>query len=92
MSTNPRDQRDPSGTEPRSERAPTALGSPSPKTARPRGTVRTTRQRAEEQREAKLELVRQQVESGSLVIRQMTEEERRSNPPREARPTRGRAR
>jgi hypothetical protein len=43
--------------------------------------VKTTRERAEERRQEKLALVREQVQSGSLVIRQMTEEERRRNPP-----------
>jgi hypothetical protein len=46
----------------------------------------TARQRAEEKRAEKLELVRSQVESGSLVIRQMTDEERRRYAPRPARP------
>jgi hypothetical protein len=40
----------------------------------------------EEKRMAKLALVREQVESGSLVIRKMTDEERRRYPPRPARP------
>jgi hypothetical protein len=44
--------------------------------------MKTARERAEEKREEKLEAVRQQVESGSLVIRQMTDEERRRYPPR----------
>jgi hypothetical protein len=52
---------------------------------------KTTRERAEEKHEAKLELVREQVQSGSLVIRQMTEEERRRYPPRPARRRRPRA-
>ena len=43
---------------------------------------KTTRERAEEKREEKLEFVREQVENGSLVIRQMTDEERRRYPPR----------
>jgi hypothetical protein len=47
--------------------------------------VKTARERAEERRAAKLALVREQVESGSLVIRQMTDEERRRYPPRHAR-------
>jgi hypothetical protein len=47
-------------------------------------TPKTTRDRAQEKHEAKLDLVREQVESGSLVIRQMTEEERRRYPPRPA--------
>jgi hypothetical protein len=42
----------------------------------------TMRQKAEELRIAKLELVREQVQNGSLVIRMMTAEERRENPPR----------
>jgi hypothetical protein len=44
--------------------------------------VKTAREKAEEERAAKLETVRDQVESGSLVIRQMTDEERRQYPPR----------
>jgi hypothetical protein len=51
--------------------------------------MKTPRQRAEENRAAKLELVREQVESGSLVIRQMTQEERRRYPPRPVAPKRG---
>ena len=37
---------------------------------------------------AKLDLVREQVESGSLVIRQMTDEERLRYPPRPVQPKR----
>ena len=48
----------------------------------------TTREKAEERRKAKLELVREQVDSGSLVIRQMTAEERRRYPPRPVQPKR----
>jgi hypothetical protein len=50
--------------------------------------MRTARERAEAKRAEKLALVRQQVESGSLVIRQMTDEERRRYPPRRAQPRR----
>jgi hypothetical protein len=50
--------------------------------------VRTTREKAEEKRAAKLELVREQVESGSLVIRQMTDVERRRYPLRTTPPKR----
>jgi len=50
--------------------------------------VKSTRERAEEKRQEKLDLVREQVESGSLVIRKMTKEERRRYPPRPARPKR----
>jgi hypothetical protein len=42
--------------------------------------VKSTRERAEEKRQEKLELVEEQVQSGSLVIRQMTEEERQRYP------------
>ena len=46
--------------------------------------MKTTRERAEEKRLAKLEVVREQVEEGTLVIRQMTDEERLRYPPRPA--------
>jgi hypothetical protein len=55
-----------------------------------RQTGKTTRERAEEKREAKLEFVREQVASGSLVIRPMTDEERRRYPPIPAQPRRSR--
>jgi hypothetical protein len=42
--------------------------------------VKSTRERAEEKRQEKLEMVREQVQSGSLKIRQMTEEERQRYP------------
>ncbi len=47
--------------------------------------MKTMREKAEERRVAKLELVREQVENGSLVIRQMTDEERRRYLPRDQR-------
>jgi hypothetical protein len=50
--------------------------------------VKSTRERAEEKRQAKLEFVREQVDSGSLVIRKMTDDERAANPPRPPRPKR----
>lgn len=50
--------------------------------------MKTSRERAEEKREAKLESVREQVLNGSLVIRPMTDEERRRYPPRPAQPKR----
>ena len=46
------------------------------------GPMKSARERAEEKRAEKLELVREQVENGSLVIRPMTREERRRYPPR----------
>lgn len=52
--------------------------------------MKTTRERAEEKRAEKLELVREQVQTGSLVIRKMTDEERRRYPPRPAPPKRNR--
>jgi hypothetical protein len=50
--------------------------------------MKSARERAEEKREEKLELVREQVENGSLVIRQMTDEERLQYPPRPEPPKR----
>jgi hypothetical protein len=50
--------------------------------------VKSTRDRAEEKRQEKLEAVRQQVESGALVIRKMTDEERAKYPPRPPQPKR----
>jgi hypothetical protein len=48
--------------------------------------MKTARERAEEKRLEKLELIRTQVESGVLVIRQMTDEERRQYPARREHP------
>jgi hypothetical protein len=42
--------------------------------------MKTTREKAEEKRLAKLEEIREQVDSGALVIRPMTPEERRQYP------------
>jgi hypothetical protein len=50
--------------------------------------MKTARQRAEEKRAEKLDLIRHQVKSGRLMIRQMTDEERRQYPPRPRRATR----
>lgn len=44
--------------------------------------MRTSRERIEEKRREKLDLIREQVENGTLVIRRMTAEERRRYPPR----------
>jgi hypothetical protein len=52
--------------------------------------MKTVAQRAEERRQAKLALVRQQINDGSLVIRQMTSEERAKYPPRTRPPRRPR--
>ena len=57
-----------------------------------RAPAKTTRERAAEKREAKLEFVRQQVEEGVLVIRRMTDEERNRYPPRAGRPNEPRRR
>jgi len=43
--------------------------------------MKTHRERAEERREKRLEDVDRQVENGGLVIRQMTDEERKQFPP-----------
>jgi hypothetical protein len=50
--------------------------------------MKSARERAEEKRAAKLALVQEQVESGSLVIRQMTADERRRYPSRPPQPKR----
>jgi hypothetical protein len=42
----------------------------------------TARERQEQKRQEKLDLVQEQVDSGSLVIRKMTAAERKANPPR----------
>jgi hypothetical protein len=52
--------------------------------------MKTTRERAEERRQEKLAVVKEQVDSGSLVIRPMTDEERRRYPPRGEKPERRR--
>jgi len=52
------------------------------------GAVKTQREKAEEKRQVKLDLVREQVQNGTLVIRQMTEEERRRYPARTTPPKR----
>ena len=44
--------------------------------------MKTSRERSEEKRAEKLAAIREQVEDGSLVIRQMTDAERRRDPPR----------
>jgi hypothetical protein len=48
----------------------------------------TLQQRAQQKRQEKLDDIREQVEKGALVIRKMTPEERRRNPPRERRDSR----
>lgn len=55
-------------------------------------TLRTTRERVEEMRQAKPEPVRQHVESGSPVIRRMPGHERRRYPACPARPNQARGR
>ena len=53
-----------------------------------RDRMSTHWQRQQKAREEKLKNIEEQVESGSLVIRKMTKEERRRYPPRPARPKR----
>jgi hypothetical protein len=50
--------------------------------------MKTTEERRQERRRAKLAEVEAQIRSGSLVVRQMTAAERRRNPPRPAPPKR----
>jgi hypothetical protein len=48
--------------------------------------VKTIQQRQEERRAEKLAEIREQIEQGTLRIRQMTAKERAENPPRPRRP------
>ena len=48
--------------------------------------MKSSRERADDKRAEKLAVVREQVENGSLVIRKMTDAERRRYPPRTAQP------
>jgi anti-sigma28 factor (negative regulator of flagellin synthesis) len=43
--------------------------------------MKTTRERAEEKREEKLHLIKEQIANGTLVVRKMTAEERQQYPP-----------
>jgi hypothetical protein len=54
--------------------------------------VKTQREKAEEERQVKLDLVREQIQNGTLVIRQMTDDERRRYSPRTTQPKRPRRR
>lgn len=56
------------------------------------GVVKTQREKAEEKRRDKLDVVRDQIQNGRLVIRKMTDEERRRYPPRTTQPKRPRRR
>jgi hypothetical protein len=51
----------------------------------------TQRERAEEKRREKLKLIREQLDSGQLKIRQMTPAERAKHPPRPRPEKRGRS-
>jgi hypothetical protein len=50
--------------------------------------VKTQKERADEKRQAKLDLMQEQIEAGTLKVRKMTAKERAAHPPRE-RPERG---
>ncbi len=52
--------------------------------------MKTARERAEEKRQEKLDLIQEQIETGTLVVRQMSDEERQQNPPRPTPPKRER--
>jgi hypothetical protein len=45
--------------------------------------VKTQKERADDRRREKLELMQEQVEQGTLKIRKMTAKERAAHPPRE---------
>jgi hypothetical protein len=48
--------------------------------------MKTVQERIQEKREAKLDLIRQQVKAGTLTVRKMTAAERRQYPARPAQP------
>ncbi len=52
--------------------------------------MKTPKEREQERRRQKLEAVEEQVRSGSLVVRKMTDAERARYPPRPAPPKRAR--
>jgi anti-sigma28 factor (negative regulator of flagellin synthesis) len=52
--------------------------------------AKTQRERAEEKREEKLALIREQIADGTLTVRQMTPEERKKDPPKPREPRRRR--
>jgi hypothetical protein len=54
--------------------------------------MKTPQERQAERRRQKLDEVEKQIRAGSLVVRQMTDEERARNPAREPQPKRGAAR
>ena len=54
------------------------------------GAVSTPKERAEQKRREKLELIREQLDNGELTIRQMTPAERKRHPPRPPGPKRRR--
>jgi len=70
----------------RRRRKETDVDAPSPSRQPIEAIVKTQRERAEEKRQEKLDLVREQVESGSLVIRKMTKDERRRFAPKPNQP------
>lgn len=45
--------------------------------------VKTQKERADERRKEKLASIEEQIERGTLVVRQMTKEERKEHPPQE---------
>jgi hypothetical protein len=46
--------------------------------------MKTAHERQQEQKQAKLEQMQEQIDAGTLVIRKMTEEERAKYPPKQA--------
>ena len=66
----------------RRRRKETDVDAPPTSRRRIEAILKTPRERAEEKRQEKLDLVREQVESGSLVIRKMTKDERLRYPPK----------
>jgi hypothetical protein len=64
---------------------------PEPKPSGTPKAARTQSDRAEQKRQEKLDLIREQLDSGQLTIRKMTPAERKENPPKPRPPKRGRS-
>jgi hypothetical protein len=79
------DQKDEKGKDSAAEAKPKdAAGEAKPKGGS--GGKSPTARKQEQRRQEKLDLVQQQIEEGSLTIRQMTPEERKKYPPRPRKP------
>jgi hypothetical protein len=68
-----------------------AAPEPKPSDGKQSKPARTQSDRAEQKRQEKLDMIRDQLDSGQLTIRKMTPAERKEHPPRPRPPKRGRS-